>query len=138
MKGLFDGRIQYKNTKEQALINSGIIMQSTKIQNYFKENIDESLDIKEWIIEEKQKRINNKQTFRGIGDIILHKLLKQFKEIIIKNEEINDMKTNSYLVGNNGNNYNDKHVQKYEANSNSNIDYSGAHGATYSALGINV
>ena len=136
MKGLFDGKIQYRNTKEQGLINSGIIMQSAEIQNYFKENIDGLLNIKQWIIDEKQQRTNNKQTFRGIGDIILNKLTNKLKEIIAINEEMIDIKRNSYLVENNS--YNDKYVQKYEGNLNSNSNYSGVHGVRYSASGIDV
>ena len=147
MVALFNGEIQYVNTKKQPLINSGIIIQSMRMQTYLHQKIDESLTIKEWIFEEKQKMRMNQQKFRGVGDIILNKLRRKLQEIVNKNERIelqqsdmySDSKSNSYLVENNGYMVQQpRHAVQYEANLYSNIGYLGIRGVPYAASGINV
>ena len=122
MRALFAGTIQYVNTKRQPLINSDVIMQSPEIQRYFNQNIDESLKIKEWIAEEKQKMRNNQQSLKGIGKIILNKLRIKLQEIVNKNRETQQS--------------HNKHVDRYREDLNRNINYSGSHGVTHRASGI--
>ena len=139
IKALFDGKIQFSNTKTQSLINSGIIMNCTKMQKYLKDKIHSKLDITNWIIAEKLKISKNK---KGIGNIILNKLRQTLQEIIINNTLSTTQKI-SYFVSNNDQN---GHTQKLSANMSTNMfshiddsgnnDYSGYHGVTNSVSGI--
>ena len=136
IKALFDGKIKFTNTKKQALINSGVIMHSLAFQQYFKQKMHPSLDIEEWIIEEKQRMIKTQQKYKGIGDFILDKLRNKLQQIITIQ---NDHPQTNYLVPQQQPQFNHNEQQQPQylptLNSNGGSPYSGTHGATHSVSG---
>ena len=118
-KGLFEGKIKFSNTKQQPLINSSTIIQSTQLQKYLQQKTEPSLDIQKWLKEERNKICGR---HLGIGKIILNKIRKRLQEIMNENEEQK---------------YEYDHQQKYDGYFNNlSGNYSGSHGATYSVSGI--
>ena len=81
IRSLFDGYVQYPNTKKQPLINSSIIINGQHIQKYFLE-LHESLDIKQWIEKDKSNNDNNNIKYQPIGKPLLNRFKDQLDKII--------------------------------------------------------
>ena len=79
MKGLFDGTVQYANTKQQSLINSSTVMCCDKIQQYLL-TLHSSLSIKQWVHEERMN--NHHHRYQAIGKTILQKVRFTLNDMI--------------------------------------------------------
>ena len=78
IRSLFNGFVQYPNTKKQPLINSSIIIKSKEMQQYLLK-IHYSLDIKKWILNSNGSKTKK---YQPIGKTILNKIRNNLDKII--------------------------------------------------------
>ena len=93
IKDLFHGNIQYANTKKQWLINSGPIILCSPIHRFLL-NLNNSLNINQWILQCKQKN--------RIGKYVMNKLRSTLAEITCTaSNTISNFSNDANINGNN-------------------------------------